>query len=41
MLELSDEECWVLTGWVRHRPAAQALALRSNVVLGCRHPGSA
>jgi transposase len=34
-LELSDEERQVLTGWSRRRKTAQALALRSRIVLEC------
>jgi transposase len=34
-LVLSDEERQVLEGWARRRKTAQALALRSRVVLGC------
>jgi transposase len=34
-LELSDEERRVLTGWTRRRTTAQALALRSRIVLEC------
>jgi transposase len=34
-LELSDEERQVLTGWIRRRTTAQALALRSRIVLEC------
>jgi len=34
-LELSDEERQVLTGWTRRRTTAQALALRSRIVLEC------
>ena len=34
-LELSDEERRVLTGWARRRTTAQALALRSKIVLEC------
>jgi transposase len=34
-LELSDEERQVLTGWTRRRRTAQALALRSRIVLEC------
>jgi transposase len=34
-LELSDEEHQVLTGWTRRRTTAQALALRSRIVLEC------
>jgi transposase len=35
LLELSDEERQVLTGWARRRTTAQALALRSKIVLEC------
>jgi transposase len=35
VLELSDEERQVLTGWARRRTTAQALALRSKIVLEC------
>jgi transposase len=34
-LKLSDEERQVLTGWTRRRTTAQALALRSRIVLEC------
>ena len=34
-LELTDEERPVLTGWSRRRTTAQALALRSRIVLAC------
>jgi transposase len=34
-LELSDEERQVLMGWIRRRTTAQALALRSRIVLEC------
>lgn len=34
-LVLSDEERQVLTGWSRRRKTAQALALRSRIVLRC------
>jgi transposase len=34
-LELSDEERRVLTGWARRRTTAQALAVRSRIVLEC------
>src|ERR1039457_708169 len=34
-LELSDEERQVLTGWSRRRNTAQALALRTRIVLEC------
>jgi transposase len=39
-LELSDEERRVLTGWSRRRTTAQALALRSRIVLSCAEGGS-
>jgi len=35
VLELSGEERQVLTGWARRRTTAQALALRSKIVLEC------
>jgi transposase-like protein len=35
---LSDEERSVLTGWSRRRKTAQALALRSRIVLACAEP---
>jgi transposase len=34
-LELSDEERQVLVGWIRRRTTAQALAVRSRIVLEC------
>jgi transposase len=34
-LELSDEERQVLAGWTRRRRTAQALAVRSRIVLEC------
>src|SRR5438876_12422681 len=34
-LMLTDEERQVLEGWARRRKTAQALALRSRVVLAC------
>jgi transposase len=34
-LVLTEEERKVLTGWVRRRKSAQALALRSRIVLAC------
>jgi hypothetical protein len=34
-LELSGEERQVLEGWTRRRTTAQALALRSRIVLEC------
>jgi transposase len=37
---LSDEERSVLTGWARRRKTAQALALRSRIVLRCAEGGS-
>jgi transposase len=39
-LELSDEERQVLRGWSRRRKTAQALALRSRIVLACAEGGS-
>src|SRR5438270_11677359 len=39
-LELSDEERQVLVGWSRRRRPAQALALRSRIVLACAEGGS-
>jgi transposase len=39
-LELSDEERRVLEGWSRRRTTAQALALRSRIVLACAEGGS-
>jgi transposase len=37
---LSDEERSVLAGWARRRKTAQALALRSRIVLRCAEGGS-
>src|SRR5512142_2387272 len=37
---LSDEERSVLTGWARRRKTAQALALRSRIVLACAEDGA-
>ncbi|OLF04368.1 IS630 family transposase, partial [Actinophytocola xanthii] len=37
---LSDEERSVLSGWARRRKTAQALALRSRIVLRCSEGGS-
>ena len=34
-LVLTDEERQVLEGWARRRKTAQALALRSRIVLAC------
>ena len=34
-LVLSDDERRVLEGWARRRKTAQALALRSRIVLAC------
>ncbi|WP_028478935.1 helix-turn-helix domain-containing protein, partial [Nocardia sp. CNY236] len=34
-LVLTEEERKVLTGWVRRRKSAQALAQRSRIVLAC------
>jgi transposase len=39
-VELSDEERSVLTGWARRRKTAQAVALRSRIVLRCAEGGS-
>jgi hypothetical protein len=39
-LVLSDEECSVLTGWARRQKTAEALALRSRIVLRCAEGGS-
>jgi transposase len=39
-VELSDEEHQVLTGWTRRRTTAQALAVRSRIVLECAQGGS-
>jgi transposase len=39
-LVLSDEELAVLTGWARRRKTAQALALRSRIVLRCAEGGT-
>ena len=39
-LVLSDDERRVLEGWARRRKTAQALALRSRVVLACADGGS-
>lgn len=39
-VELSDEERSVLVGWARRRKTAQALALRSRIVLRCAEGGS-
>ena len=33
---LTDEERQVLEGWARRRKTAQALALRSRIVLACK-----
>ena len=35
---LTAEERSVLTGWARRRKSAQALALRSRIVLACAEP---
>jgi DNA-binding CsgD family transcriptional regulator len=35
LLELSDKERQVLSGWARRRTTAQALAVRSRTVLEC------
>ena len=37
---LTDEERQVLEGWARRRKTAQALALRSRIILGCAGGGS-
>lgn len=37
---LSDAERQVLTGWARRRKTAQALAIRSRIVLACAEGGS-
>jgi transposase len=37
---LSEQERSVLTGWARRRTTAQALALRSRIVLACARGGS-
>ena len=37
---LTDEERQVLEGWARRRKTAQALALRSRIILGCADGGS-
>jgi len=37
---LADEERQVLEGWARRRKTAQALALRSRIVLACADGGS-
>ncbi|WP_344517906.1 IS630 family transposase [Nocardia seriolae] len=39
-LKLSDTERQVLVGWSRRRKTAQALALRSRIVLACAESGS-
>jgi transposase len=39
-LVLSDEESQMLRGWARRRKTAQALALRSRIVLRCAEGGS-
>src|SRR2546423_9089334 len=36
---LTDEERSTLEGWVRRRKSAQALALRSRIVLACARDG--
>lgn len=40
-LELSDVERQVLRGWSRRRKSAQALAVRSRIVLACAQPETA
>jgi transposase len=37
---LTEDERSVLTGWARRRKTAQALALRSRIVLACAEPGA-
>src|SRR3954452_16265877 len=37
---LTDEELSVLNGWARRRSTAQALALRSRIVLRCAEGGT-
>ena len=39
-LELTAEERRVLRGWVRRRTMAQALAVRSRIVLACAKGGA-
>ena len=39
-LVLSDDERRVLEGWARRRKTAQALALRSRIVLACAEQSS-
>jgi transposase len=39
-LELNDDERRVLSGWARRRKTAQALALRSRIVLRCAEGGT-
>ena len=39
-LVLTDDERRVLEGWARRRKTAQALALRSRIVLACADGGS-
>lgn len=34
-LELTDDERTTLEGWVRRRKTAQALSLRSRIILAC------
>ena len=38
-LVLSDDERRVLEGWARRRKTAQALALRSRIILACADGG--
>jgi len=38
-LVLTDEERKTLSRWARRRKSAQALALRSRIVLGCTREG--
>ena len=39
-VELTDDERQVLEGWARRRKTAQALALRSRIVLACADGGT-
>jgi hypothetical protein len=39
-VELSDDERRTLSGWARRRKTAQALALRSRIVLRCAEGGT-
>ena len=40
VLVLSEDERQTLEGWTRRRNSAQALALRSRIVLACAQGGS-